>query len=532
MECRSRLLPVEKTGMFSGLVADYLKDSPELNHLYSVKVSINGVRESIQQRQAFPTDRKRLHEVLSEWYNGVASPKQQSNIDSILSDHTFTICTAHQCNIFTGYLYFVFKILHVIRIAETLNKEFPEQNFVPVYYMGSEDNDLDELGQINIDGVTYTWNTNQKGAVGRMKVDKNLLQLITQMEGQLGVFPKGAEVVKLLRKSYKEGVTIANATFDLVNELFSAYGLLVLVADDARFKSVYKNVMRNDLLLHDAERLVKQTNSYLEKTYKVQVHPREINLFYFTEGSRERIIKTNDHYHIDNSSIVFTEEEILHELDQHPERFSPNVVLRAMYQEMILPDIAFVGGGAEIAYWLELKAMFDHFKVPFPMLVLRNSFLLYSAEIEQKLKAMGIQVEELFLSEYELMNRYLEVHSDKSLDTNDEQGMANELFHGLKQKAGIIDQSLIQHLDALQTQLHKKLQEASKKMLRAEKRKYEVQKGQLLKIKAQLFPAGSLQERRENILPFYAQYGPACIDAIYQHSTSFWQQFILLSIED
>ncbi|MFZ9301660.1 MAG: bacillithiol biosynthesis protein BshC, partial [Chitinophagaceae bacterium] len=192
----------------------------------------------------------------------------------------------------------------------------------------------------------------------------------------------------------------------------------------------------------------------------------------------------------------------------------------------------FVGGGAEIAYWLELKAMFDHFKVPFPMLVLRNSFLLYSAEIEQKLKAMGIQVEELFLSEYELMNRYLEVHSDKSLDTNDEQGMANELFHGLKQKAGIIDQSLIQHLDALQTQLHKKLQEASKKMLRAEKRKYEVQKGQLLKIKAQLFPGGSLQERRENILPFYAQYGPACIDAIYQHSTSFWQQFILLSIED
>lgn len=532
MDCCSRLMPVEKTGMFSGLVADYLNGNPALDHLYSVKVSMDGVREAIQHRQDFQTDRTLLHAVLSEWYKGIASPKQQANIEALLSDQTFTICTAHQCNLFTGYLYFVYKILHVVRIAENLKKEFPSQRFVPVYYMGSEDNDLDELGQFKVDGVKYIWNTNQKGAVGRMKVDKGLLQLIAQLEGQLGVFPKGPEVVQLLRKCYKEGVTIANATFDLVNELFSSYGLLVLVADDARFKARYKEVMRNDLLQHDAERFVNKTGEFLEASYKMQVHPREINLFYLTEGSRERIIKDNDQYRVDNTELVFTKEEILHELDQHPDRFSPNVVLRAMYQEMILPDIAFVGGGAEVAYWMELKSMFDHFQVPFPMLVLRNSFLFYKKATEQKLNGMDMQLEELFLSEFELMNRYVALHSDNVCDTNDEQGMANELFNGLKQKASSIDPTLNQHIDALQTQMQKKLIEAGKKMLRAEKRKFEVQKGQLLKIKAELFPGGSLQERYENVLPFYAQYGHAFIDALYQHSLCFEQQFILLSTDN
>lgn len=532
MDCRSRLMPIEKTGMFSGLVADYLKGNPALDHLYSVKVHIDGVRDAIRHRQTFATDRANLHQVLSEWYDGIATPKQAANIDAVLSDNTFTICTAHQCNLFTGYLYFVYKILHVIRIAEELKQALPDQHFVPVYYMGSEDNDLDELGQFNVDGVKYTWNTSQKGAVGRMNVDKELLQLIAQLEGQLGVFPKGAEMVSLLRNCYKEGVTIANATFDLVNALFSKYGLLILVADDARFKSAFKEVMRNDLLQHDAARLVNQTGECLASSYKMQVHPREINLFYLTEGSRERIIKEQDQYRIDHTALVFTKDELLHELEQHPDRFSPNVVLRALYQETILPNIAFVGGGAEVAYWMELKAMFDHFKVPFPMLILRNSLLIYQEEVEQHLNAMGMQIEALFLSEFELMNQFVSLHSDHAYDTHDEQGKANELFNGLKQKAGAIDRTLLEHIEALQTQVQKKLVEAGKKMLRAEKRKYDVQKNQLLKIKAELFPGGHLQERSANILPFYAVYGSAVIDTIYQHSRCFEQQFILLSIKN
>lgn len=532
VDCRSRLMPVETTGMFSGLVADYLRGADALAHLYSVEVSMEGVQTAIEHRSRFATNRAVLHDVLSEWYNGIASPKQQANIDALLHDNTFTICTAHQCNLFTGYLYFVYKILHVVRIAEELSKAYPDKQFVPVYYMGSEDNDLDELGQFKVDGVKYTWNTNQKGAVGRMKVDKALLQMIAQLEGQLGVHPHGAEIITILRACYKEGVTITNATFDLVNALFKQYGLLVLIADDARFKQLYKEVMRNDLLQHDAERLVNQTGVFLTEAYKMQVHPREINLFYMIEGTRERIIKENGQYRVDNTALVFTTDELLHELDHHPERFSPNVVLRAMYQEMILPDIAFVGGGAEIAYWLELKEMFDHFQVPFPMLVLRNSFLFYNAEEEKKLKEFGLEIEELFLDEYALMNRYVQLHSDHITHTDEEQAKADQLFKELKEKAQLIDPTLTQHIDALQTQLQKKLIEAGKKMLRAEKRKFDVQKGQLLKIKAKLFPNGNLQERYENILPFYAQYGPAFIDVLYAHSPCFEQQFILLSSDN
>ncbi len=530
MDASSRLMPVEKTGMFSGLVLDYLSRQPQLDSLYSHPVSMNGVAQAMQVRSAFPTNRVLLHQLLTEAYAGKASPAQQQHIDALLSHNTFTICTAHQCNLFTGYLYFIYKILHVIRLAHTFKNEFPEQQFVPVYYMGSEDNDLAELGQFQVDGVAYSWQTRQTGAVGRMKVDKPLLQLIAQLEGQLGVHPYGASVTSLLRACYQEGVTIASATFELVNRLFQDHGLLVIMADDARWKAAFQPIMMNDLFQHDPERLVSETGSMLEKGYKVQVNPREINLFYMSGGIRERIIRDKHTWKVDNTDITFDKETLMQELNDHPERFSPNVVLRALYQETILPNIAFVGGGAELAYWLELRSMFTHFQVPYPMLILRNSFLIYTAAQEKKLQSFQLSVEDLFLSEYDLMNRYVALHSTNDVSVTHQQTQVEELFRGFKDKAGAIDPTLVQHLQAMEARLQKQINEAGKKLLRAEKRRFEVQKAQLLKLREQLFPKNKLQERYDNFLPYYAQYGPAFLEALWKHSPGLDQAFILLSL--
>lgn len=530
MNSSASVLPYEQTGAFSGLVIDYLNASPALKSMYHAEPNLNGLREAIVQRRLHPVNRPLIYNVFKDLYAKQASQKQADNIQSLLSENTFTVCTAHQPNIFSGYLYFVYKILHVIRIAESMKASMPDLHFVPVYYIGSEDNDLEELGQVKVDGVKMVWQTKQEGAVGRMKVDKALLQLIAQLEGQLGVHPYGEALIALLRESYREGTTIATATKTLVDHLFSHYGLLVLDADDARLKSVMKPVFINDLTEHDAYRLVTHVGDEMQHQYKVQVNPREINLFYLVDGLRERIIENNGVYTTESGAIKMTRQEILQFLDEHPECFSPNVVLRALFQETILPDIAFVGGGSEIAYWLELKPMFDHFKVPLPALILRNSFIVAKTEDEQKLKTFGLDIADLFAGEFALIDKYVKKHSSKVLDTEAERKAAGRMFEDLKTKAAAVDQTLVQHIHALETKLDKKLVDAGKKILRAEKRKFETEKSQLLKLRNKIFPNGTLQERVDNFMPYYAMYGPEFIDMLYKHSLSLEQQFTIIAI--
>jgi uncharacterized protein YllA (UPF0747 family) len=235
-------------------------------------------------------------------------------------------------------------------------------------------------------------------------------------------------------------------------------------------------------------------------------------------------------YKVEQRKIRFTHAELLNELNTYPERFSPNVVLRASYQETILPNIMFVGGGAETAYWLEMKALFEHYNIPFPILTLRNSFLVATEEQEKKLAEFGFTVEDLFLNEFDLMNKYVKQNTRNTLDVQQESDSATRLFDGFKLKAAAVDHTLVQHIDALHTRLQKQITEAGKKLLRAEKRKFEVQRHQLLKLKSQLFPNGSLQERVDNFMPYYAEYGKSFIDSVYEHSPALEQEFIILTI--
>jgi uncharacterized protein YllA (UPF0747 family) len=190
----------------------------------------------------------------------------------------------------------------------------------------------------------------------------------------------------------------------------------------------------------------------------------------------------------------------------------------------------FVGGGAETAYWLEMKALFEHYNIPFPILVLRNSFLVATEEQEKKLEEFGFTIEDLFLNEFDLMNKYVKQNTRNNLDIQDESNSATTLFNGFKLKAAAVDHTLVQHIDALHTRLQKQITEAGKKLLRAEKRKFEVQRHQLMKLKSQLFPNGSLQERVDNFMPYYSEYGKEFIDTLYEQSPALEQQFIILTL--
>ncbi|WP_121356571.1 bacillithiol biosynthesis cysteine-adding enzyme BshC [Flavisolibacter nicotianae] len=523
-------IPYKQTNSFSRLVLDYLNGADALRPFYSNRPDLDGMRKMLAERQQYPTNRPVLVQVLKEQYAILEhSQAVKENIDALLNPATFTVCTAHQPNLFTGPLYFVYKVLHTIKLATFLKEQFPANHFVPVYYMGSEDADFAELNHTYVDGKKIEWKKEQKGAVGRMKVDKTLLQLIDELEGQLVYEPFGKEVVAMLRKCYTTGRTIQDATFELVNELYGEWGLVVLIPDNPSLKGLMKNVFAEDIFENTSSLLVEQTSARLDEHYKVQAYPREINLFYLYENIRERIEKREDRFYVLNTDKSFTEDELKQELESHPERFSPNVILRGLYQETILPNLAFIGGGGETAYWLQLQDIFRHYGVPYPVLVLRNSFLIVEEKWQERLKKIGLSAADLFQSDDDLMKEIVTRQSGNSVSLNGNFEKAEALYEQLRLQAETIDQTLSQYVSAIRTRSLKELQELEKKMLRAEKRKFADQQRQIQALKETLFPRNGLQERVENFSGFYAKWGAAFIAELLRHSPALEQVFTILS---
>ena len=530
MDCKADKLSYRQTNYFSKIVLDYLDQASSLQPFYNFPPTTDGIKKTIEQRKKIPVDRKLLAEELKKQYAKVNTDnKVKENIEALLSENTFTITTAHQPNIFTGPLYFLYKIIHAIKLAENLNESVAGHKFVPVYYMGSEDADIDELGHIYLDGEKLSWATKQTGAVGRMKVDKDLLKIIEKMEGQLWAEPHGKEVIELIKQSYKEGDTIQSSTFRLVNALFGKYGLIVLIPDNAALKSKMVDVFTDDLLQQQPSSIVSSTSAKLSEIYKVQANPREINLFYLKDNIRERIEVKGDKYEVLNTAISFSKDELLAQLNDHPERFSPNVILRGLFQETILPNIVFIGGGGELAYWLQLKELFAHYKVSYPVLLLRNSFLLIENKWQEKIEKLGFNAADFFLSEQDLLNKLVERDSKNTTKLNGSLVQVEELYDHFKKQAAEIDTTLAPHVDALKTRSLQRLQELEKKMLRAEKRKFAEQQRHIQVIREKLFPKNSLQERIDNFSYYYAKWGSSLIDELYKQSLTLENEFVIVT---
>lgn len=524
-------IPYGQTHSFSKIVLDYLNESEVLQSFYHQFPRQESLAAAIKAKSQHHQNRQLLSDALAAQYQNLDKTEALiNNIALLKQSNTFTITTAHQPNIFTGPLYFIYKILHAIKLAEYCHSLYPEYNFVPVYYMGSEDADLDELGHIHLNGEKLEWNSKQAGAVGRMTIDNELLQLISRIESEIGVQPYGMDIMKAVRMFYGKGINIQTATLGFVNYLFGSYGLVVLVPDNPLLKSVAIDLFKDELLQQRSSGIVAGTAQSLEDAgYKAQAHGREINLFYLKDnGERLRIEKECDAWKVLGGNISFKEAELVNELQSNPERFSPNVILRGLFQEMILPNITFIGGGGELAYWLELKGLFDHYKVPFPLLVLRNSFLVIGKKQVEKINKLGFTGHELFISPLGLKNKWVKAHSQHNLSVESAQATVKALFESLADQATPIDPTLKRHIYALQKQQEKNMAELGKKFLRAEKKNYSDAMRQIDAVKQQLFPKGNLQERIDNILPFLASWGPGFIAMLYRHSYALEQQFVVL----
>jgi bacillithiol biosynthesis cysteine-adding enzyme BshC len=529
MQNNCTYIPYHETGNFSKLVLDYLEEKEDLRTFYKHHVSLDGIKAAIAERKRAPHYRSLLVQELETQYAGITLTNlQEKNLKNLIDVNTFTICTAHQPNIFTGHLYFIYKILHAIKLCQELDSQLPDYNFVPVFYMGSEDADLDELGHINLNGEKLEWKTTQTGAVGRMKVDNAFINLIERLEGQLSVLKFGKELIQLFKSSYTIGTTIQQATLLLVNELFRNYGLLVLIPDNANLKTPFNSIIKRELTAQFSQPIVQQTSLALGEKYKVQAAGRDINLFYLVDDSRERITLSNSKF--EAASFTWTNDEIITEVDEHPERFSCNVILRGVFQEMILPNIAFVGGGGEIAYWLQLKDLFEVCEVPFPMLVLRNSFLLIEKKEKLLIEKLGLNFLDIFKPGAALADDLVKRDSKQKLKLDNEVADLQELYQKVQKLASAVDITLSDHVINLQKKAQKAFTELEKKMLRAERKNFDSKLRQLNKLKNHLFPSNNLQERIDNFSPYYAVFGEQWLELLLEASQSFEKKFCVVEV--
>ncbi|KEY17764.1 bacillithiol biosynthesis cysteine-adding enzyme BshC [Kaistella antarctica] len=479
--------------------------------------NVENIEKQFQQKeQSFSADKREvLCEVLKDQYSKFKlSEKQQTNLDYLALDQTFTVTTGHQLNLFTGPVFFIYKILQTIKLAELLKEKFPTKNFVPLFWLASEDHDFEEINHFKTENHYYEIKAKSGGAVGRIKVEDEFF--ISQFEEEYKNSIFGTELIQLLKRAYKKGNTLSHATSIIVQELFSEYGLVVLDGDEAKLKAQMKSVFKGELLHQNLFETTEETVNFLTEKYgKVQVNPREINLFFLSE-TRDRIAFEDDKFVIVDTDQYFTEEEILAELENHPERFSPNALMRPVYQEMILPNIAYIGGNAEIMYWLELKNYFEKLNLPFPILIPRNSMLMISEKTVSKIEKSGLELNDFFKNFATVTNELLMNGNEILPLLNQQEIDLKEQFINLKQKAALTEKTFGNLVEAEETRQLKSFARMKKRLLRAEKIKQSERLERLENLFQKIHPGNTWQERNYNFSVFYADLGREWLHNCYQ----------------
>ncbi len=510
----------QQSGYFSALIDDYLNEKPQLKDLYhrfpnlgNFKLQLEEKAKNFNGNDNGKLKREVLVSVLEKQYESIAISKEtKQNIQSLINPNAFTVTTGHQLNLFTGPLYFLYKIVSTINLCKELKNEFPKHDFVPIYWMATEDHDFEEINYFNFKHKKISWNKESYGPVGRLSTD-GLEAVFTVFESEIGLGKNADDLKNLFKKAYLEHTNLADATRFLANELFSSEGLVVLDADDTDLKKSFIPYIKNELLQQTAFAKVNETTPLFE-SYSVQVNPREINLFYIEDNLRERIVFENGSYAVLNTKMTFSEEEILTEVENHPEKFSPNVLLRPLYQEIILPNLCYIGGGGELAYWLELKSFFESQHVTFPILLLRNSVLLATKKQVAKADKLQLTWSDLFLNQQELFNQKTKLLSDFTIDFTAQKYTLKKQFDALHEMAQTTDKSFLGAVKAQEAKQMRGLDNLEKRLLKAEKRVHQEQLNRIISLQNELFPNQSLQERKINFSEFYLEFGAELIEKL------------------
>ncbi len=529
----TKSISYKDTGYFSTLICDYLQQKRTLYPFYNRFPSLENFKHQIEEeRKNFPQRRRRVlaKRIMYQYGDNSLSQSTLSNIDLLKEPTTFTITTGHQLNLFTGPLYFLYKIFSAINLCEELEKEYPSHHFVPVYWMATEDHDFDEINYFELFGKKVEWKREASGAVGELSTD-GLKEVKRQLKREFGSSENGKALTSLFSDAYSKHDNLADATRYLANRIFYHHGLVIVDGNDAELKKCFIPYAEKELTENLSYHKVTQTTQKLvELGYSEQVHPREINLFYLRENLRERIIEENGRFYVNDTEISFSPAEILEELHNHPERFSPNALLRPLYEEVVLPNLCYIGGGGELAYWFQLKDYFNAVEVPFPILLLRNSALLVPQALTEKMRKLKVKTTDLFLPQHELTTKFTHAISKVKIDFSKQRKHLQKQFKDLYTIAEKTDKSFLGAVAAQEKKQLNGLDKLEKRLLKAQKRKYENEVDRIRQLQDQLFPNQTLQERKLNFSEFYLEYGDELFDLLKENLKPLHFNFTILEL--
>lgn len=477
------------------------------------------LRQQVVARREQYTLRPVLRQLIERQYAGVdLPPALQANITALGQDpDTYCVVTAHQPLLFGGKGYFLYKALTAIRLAAYATRILGDARVVPVFVLGSEDHDYEEVRHLPVFQHTLSWTSDGEGPVGR-RAAGNIPQLLNELEQAIQGLAYAGDVMDLLRSAHREGETFARSAFRLLHQLLGDKGLIVLDLDDVEAKRAFLPVMREELLHQLARKEVDQTLQLMaEEGIREQAHGRDVNLFYLGDTFRHRLERRADGtFAAVDTSLQWTEAALLAELDAHPERFSPNVLLRPIYQQSILPGLVFTGGGGELAYWMQLGRLFRRVGLPYPLLARRDSVLLLDGTSRQRMQKLHVGPETLLQPLEDWIRDFVarQVESEASLDISQEKEALQQILRRIGEKCAAIDPTLERSFASTEAGVLKQLEGLEARMVRGIKHQHEDTIQQLRNLHGRLFPNGQLQERHDAFVLWIARYGTGWIDAL------------------
>lgn len=527
---KSTSISYSEVGMLSKITRDYLDGNESVVPFYNVASNAKNIWNIIQAKKDFPVEnRATLVKVLNEQYGDLTSPSVRNNIDALSDGNTYTVTTGHQLNLFTGPLYFIYKIVSAIQTAKQLGIDHPELNFVPVYWMATEDHDFEEINHSYLDGKKIQWESDQTGMVGEFSLD-GIKETVDTFCKALGDSINAQQMIVLIRSAYLDHENLADATRFLVHALFKDKGLVILDGNHKALKQLFTPVIKRELEEQVSFITVSETIANFGSKYSAQVSPREINLFYVKNGIRERILKSDSGYQINNTNVSFTSLQMEGEVANFPERFSPNVVLRPVYQEFILPNLIYIGGGAEVAYWLELKSAFEAFGIAYPMVQIRSSFLTLTNKTISRINELNWTGLDLYRRRSELVSFYIDAVNpyERQLQELKETILSDLKTLGVSLKA--FDPELDKSLGASQKGMDKSINRLARKVSGAVKRKSSNHLRKMDQVFEAVYPNGVYQERQVNFFEMNAMYGVSFLDLIFEESNPFCIRFKIIEV--
>lgn len=400
-------IPIINTSYNSPIVEAYINQSDFLKPFYPSGFDVNGIIASAKNKDFESNKRSVLVEVLKEQYKqadiDLTDNLVGKNIAALNSKNTFTITAGQQIHAYLGPMFVAYKLLSAVALAAACVTKNPDNNYVPVFWMATEDHDFEEISEINLFGETFNWQkpSATNDAVGNLSTH-GLVALGDQILEKLKNDKETFTIIEKMQSIYAKIPNFADATRKILHHFFESTGIIVLDANDARLKAVFSPILEKEISNPQPESINKYTHFLEANGIKKQIGARESNLFLFHKGNRERLAMIDNQYQTADSQTDFTKNQLLNLVKTNPEMFSPNVALRPLYQEYILPNLAYISGGSEMIYWYQIKGLFEYYNIDYPNVWLRKSGMILSNKIADSITKTGLQIADMFKGEDDL----------------------------------------------------------------------------------------------------------------------------------